>query len=217
MNKTSAILESLGFGCGHTELVTGYAILMRQVLLILAFFSATQLMGQKQTENRLWTNPPFITVVLKDTTPDKKVVVVEIGQKATIYLKELTVHQNILKKINDFNRIRLSKIVNFLDSASLVSDTILVDKYFNDFDNVVSEELRNGNARVFYKRSKSFVPAISHRLERYGMHAYRFFYLPGKRPFFAAMELTGILDDNRYLDDNEMKRLDLKLSGLRTE
>ena len=62
-----------------------------------------------------------------------------------------------------------------------------------DFDYIVSDQLQKGKAKVFYKRENAFVTNISHRLEKYGMYAHRFFYLPDNRPFFSTMEYSGIL------------------------
>ena len=61
---------------------------------------------------------------------------------------------------------------------------------------MISHQLVDGNAKVYYKKQKLFVDTITHRLERYGGNADRFFYLPDKRPFFAVQEFFGILDNN---------------------
>jgi hypothetical protein len=113
-------------------------------------------------------------------------------------------------------------IIDFLDSASLKSDTIFIDDYYKlrDFDYLVSGQLIKGNANVFYKKQKSYVDRIWYRLEKYGEHGDRFFYLTDKRPFFAVMELSGIIDDNdvfgrghfqAYLKEGE------KLASIRQE
>jgi len=99
---------------------------------------------------------------------------------------------------NDFVRQDYQKIIHFFDSASLKSDTIFIDIYYklHHFEYLVSRQLIDGSAKVYYKKQKNFVDTIFHRLERYGGNADRFFYLPDKRPFFAVQEFSGILDNN---------------------
>lgn len=65
--------------------------------------------------------------------------------------------QPIRKKVaeylsNDFTKEKFSKIVNFLDSGALISDTIRInafDRNLTDFDYLVSGQLKQGNAIVF--------------------------------------------------------------------
>jgi hypothetical protein len=63
---------------------------------------------------------------------------------------------------------------------------------------LVSRQLQNGNARVFYNSQNAFIRSLSHRRERFGGHGDRFFYLPDKRPFFAVTEVSGIIDDEAF-------------------
>jgi len=166
------------------------------------------------------TDTTFIPVSLQDTSKEKTIVVVDIGQKATIYLKAKLLRQSAVEVLNDFNKEELSKIIQLLDSESLKNDTFFVDPYLSYFDYLVSEQLQKGNAKVFYKKIKSFVPTISHRKERYGTYAHRFFYLPDKRPFFSTMETSGILDEKTPFglsDPKELEEVGRKLAGLREE
>lgn len=50
--------------------------------------------------------------------------------------------------------------------------------------------------KFIIKNQKAFIDTITHRLERYGGDAIRFFYLPDRRPFFAAKEFSGIPDND---------------------
>ena len=182
--------------------------------------SQTKNTAQQKSDKYDWTDTTFILVNLKDISKDKKIVAVDIGQKATIYLTAKLLRQSSVEIINDFNKKELSKIIHILDSASLKSDTIYINPYLMYFDHLVSEQLQNGNAKVFYKKTKSFVPTISNRLEKYGMYAWRFFYLPDKRPFFSAMEISGILDEEnpfKLSDPKELEKVGEKLAGLRKE
>jgi hypothetical protein len=95
-----------------------------------------------------------------------------------------------------------------------------MDRYLDHLDYLVSVELKNGNTRVFYKKQKTFVSTISHRLERYGKYAHRFFYFPDKRPFFSTMELSGILDEKdpfALSDPKELEKVGTKLVELNKE
>ena len=143
---------------------------------------------------------------------------VDIGQKATIYLEAKQLRKSAVEISNDYNKNEISTIIDLLDSASMTSDTIIIDRFLTDFDYLVSLQLQKGNARVFYKKLKSFVPTISHRQEKYDMYAYRFFYFPDKRPFFSTMELSGIIEDNKfYSEKNDLVKLGEKLAGLQKE
>lgn len=192
--------------------------IVRKSLILLVLFASTQLTAQRKKNRSEWDDKKFISVNLKDTSKDQKIVVVEIGQKATIFLHMHLLRHYALEIKNDYNHKYLSKVINFLDSGALVSDTICVDQFLGYLDYLVSQQLQDGNAMVFYKKLKSFVPTISHRLEKYGMYAHRFFYLPDQRPFYSTMELSGIIENNKYTSDpNELLDLGEKLAGLRKE
>ena len=166
-----------------------------------------------------WTDTTFIPVKLTPTIQDKKIVAVDIGQKATIYISKKLFRQNAVKSTSDYNKKDISKIIHCID-APTKSDTIFIDPYLAHLDYLVSEELQNGNARVFYKKQKTFVTTISHRLEKYGKYAHRFFYLPDKRPFYSTMEMSGILDEKNPFelsDPKELEQVATKLAGLNKE
>ena len=191
---------------------------MKHILLFLTVFGSTNLFAQHKESSSSWKDKKYISVTLTDTSRDKKIVIVEIGRKATIYLKLNLLRQNAIEIKNDFNNEELTKIINILDSSSNVSDTAHIDNYLSHFDYLVSQQLQDGNALVYYKKIKSFVPTISHRLEKYGMYAHRFFYLPDKRPFYSTMEYSGIIEDDKYFSNrNELIKVGEKLAGLRNE
>jgi hypothetical protein len=174
--------------------------------------------AQKKTEKPSWADTTYTFVNLQDTLGNKKIVVVDIGQKATIYLDAKSLRKNAIQNSSDYNKKELAKIINLLNKSSLKRDTIIIDQYMKGFDYLVSEQLQNGNAKVFYKKLNSFVPIISHRLEKYGMYAHRFFYLPDQRLFFSVMELSGIIEDNKYLSDpKELVKLGEKLASVGKE
>ena len=192
--------------------------ILRHILFLLAVFSLTNLFAQHKKSSSDWKDKKFIPVTLSDTSKDKKIVIVEIDKKATIYLKLNLLRQNAIEIKNDLNSKELTKIINILDSSSKVSDTVYMDNYLSHFDYLVSQQLQDGNALVYYKKIKSFVPTISHRLEKYGMYAHRFFYLPDQRPFYSTMEYSGIIENDKYFSDrNELIKVGEKLAGLRKE
>jgi hypothetical protein len=176
---------------------------MRYILTIISILLlTTTLFGQKPKKsgsNSSWRDTTYILVKLDDTIKDRKIVAVDIGKKATIFvhLRPMLIEarENLS---NDFVKEDYNKIIHYFDSASSRSDTIFMGEYYNlqHFEYLVSHQLSDGNAKVFYKKQKTFVDTISHRLERYGGNADRFFYLPDKRPFFAVQEFSGILDNN---------------------
>jgi len=176
---------------------------MRPILTTISLlFLTTTLFGQKpkKTTNKSpWSDTTFIFVKLNDTIIDKKVAALEIGKKAIIYVKVKPMMAEARENLsNDFVRDNYQKIIDYFNSASPTGDTILVSEYLNlpRLEYLVAHLLIAGNAKVFYKNQKAFVDTISHRLERYGGNADRFFYLPDKRPFFAVKEYSGILDDD---------------------
>ena len=62
-----------------------------------------------------WTDTTFILVNLTPTIQDKKIIVVEIGQKATIYISKKLLRQNAIKSTSDYNKTYISKIIQFIE------------------------------------------------------------------------------------------------------
>ena len=201
---------------------------MKRILpFILLLFTVINLLGQDTSKSRKqspWEDTSYIPVKLKDTLTDSKVVIVEIGKKAIIYIKLAPILAKAKQNLtNDFVRENYKIIIHFLDSAAASkSDTIIITEYLTlrHFEYLVSSQLVEGNARVYYKRQQSFVDTISHRLERFGGRADRFFYLPDRRPFFAVTEFTGILDEDNDLGSGHLQayvKEGKKLASLRKE
>jgi len=175
---------------------------MRHTLIFIPLLFVTTNLFSQKTKKRgsssSWRDTTFIPVVLNDTINDNKVVAVDIGKKATIYLNLkpmlLEAKENLS---NDYVKEYYETIIRYLDSSASKSDTIFIDNYhkLGHFEYLVSHQLTDGNAKVYYKKQKTFIYTITHRLERYGGDAVRFFYLPDRRPFFAATEFTGMLDN----------------------
>jgi hypothetical protein len=186
------------------------------VIFILIFISGAQLFSQtsKNTASKApWEDTTLIVVKLKDTTLSPKVVSIDIGKKATIFLGL----SNVLREVEKAETGNIETIKKYLDSARQVSDTIFIGDLLY-FDYIVSNLLQNGDAKVFYKKENVFIETISHRLEKYGMYAHRFFYLPDNRPFFSTMEYSGILERGKWVSDrNELGKLFDKLSSERDE
>ena len=201
---------------------------MKKALHIFNFILLTNLLfgqtsNQQQNPNATrdkydWTDTTFILVNLTSTIQDKKIVSVDIGQKATIYISKKLLRQNAVKSTGNYNKKNTTKIIHFIDSASTKNDTIIMDQYLAYLDVLISDELQAGNAKVYYKKQKTFVPTITHRLEKYGMYAHRFFYLPDNRPFFSTMEMSGILEKGKmFSDPKELEEVATKLAGLNKE
>jgi hypothetical protein len=174
---------------------------MRNFLIVIAIFVlSSSAFGQKTKRRRNaspWADTTLIIVKLHDKINDNKIVAVEVGRKATIYVKLKPMRDEVKKDLSDdpINQDH-KKIIRYFDSASLKGDTISVGEYLYlpGLAYLLSHQLIEGNAKIYYKKQQSFVDTIFHRLERYGGNADRFFYLPDKRPFFAVRELSGILD-----------------------
>jgi hypothetical protein len=203
-------------GRNEREVMGAHKYTIRWSFIIFFFFLSSRILAQGTNNKKDWHDTTFVFVNLQETITDRKIVVIEIGQKAIIYLKEKLLRKYAVQNSNDFNEY--SKIIHLLDSVSGSNDTITIDQYLPHFDYLVAEQLENGNAKVFYKKIKSFVPQISHRLEKYGMYAHRFFYLPDKRPFFSTIEFSGIIEDDKIFSDKmELEELAEKLASIRME
>ena len=187
---------------------------IRNLLIFLfALLLFTELFGQKKPDKPAWADTTYLRVSLPDTIRDKKIILVEVGQKAIIYLS----YKNIMKELVESGNKKFDSLKNYLDSISISRDTIIID-HLSDFDYLVSTELQAGNAVVYYKKLKVCAPVITHRLEKYGLYAFRFFYLPDSRPFFSTLEYSGIIVNGKYFSDRkELGELFNKLSSERKE
>ncbi len=152
-----------------------------------------------------WDDTAFIAVALnKSALQTKKIVVYNIGQKATVFVRtDSLISEAKAWRANCIpaERKDFDKIISFLTQKSAKKDTIVVNDAKLEFDNLIPSQILSGNARVFYRKYKIFVDTIYHRLEKYGMYAHRFFYLPDMRPFFSFMEYSGILEKGRLFSD----------------
>ena len=170
-----------------------------------------------------WNDTTLINVKLIDTITDSKVAIINIGEKAIIYIKVKPIIDQAKKYLtDDFIKKDYQIIIDYFDSASLKSDSIFIDEYFKllYLHYIIDRELIDGNAKVYDKKNKIFVESISHRLERFGEHADRFFYLPDKRSFFFAMEYIGILDKQSMFPNshyNDYIKEAEKLQSIRKE
>ncbi len=197
-------------------------IKMKEIVYICSFIILANLLCAQTTNEKPdkydWTDTTLIPVILQSQIIDKKIVAIDIGKKAVIYVGENGFRQKVVKNMNGYAKKDMEKIIQLIDSASAKSDTIFINPYLSHLGYLISAELKNGNARVFYKKQKAFVPVITHRLEKYGMYAHRFFYLPDRRPFFSVMEVSGIIEGNKYFSDpKELGQVYDKLADLGKE
>lgn len=192
-------------------------MLMRHItIIILTIGFYSQLLGQtgkKAVGTAPWDDTTLIIVTLNRIASQSKVVCIDLGRKATIFLSL----SDILKEVRKPETDNIKAIKKYLDSAKQMGDTIFINDVM-DFGYIVSKQLQKGKAKVFYKKENVFVENISHRLEKYGMYAHRFFYLPDNRPFFSTMEYSGILEKGKYFSESsELEKLYEKLSSERKE
>ena len=182
---------------------------MRQFLIFISFLLlSAQLFAQKTKKKQgesLQEDTAYILVPLNGRH-FSKTLMIQVGGKAKIYLAGDTIINEATKYLsNVLVKNEYSRIITFLDSSFSHSDTVSLQFYSLDFfqlsnlEYLVSQQLQNGYAKVFYNRQNRFVDTISHRSERYGGHGDRFFYLPDKRAFFGIIEITGIIDNEAFL------------------
>ena len=173
------------------------------IITISIVFLTLSVNGQKakskQAKSPLADTAYFI-VPLHDIVT-KKTVIVNVGEKAKIYISGDSVLHHAQPGLNQgYANDKFNRLISFFDSAFQRNDTVSIAFYtLSHLEYITSDQLRNGHAKVYYYRHNKFVDTISHRLERFGGNADRFFYLPDGRPFFAVLEMFGILDRNRDL------------------
>lgn len=136
---------------------------MRDIPIIISLLLVTTNLFSQKTKNlgssSSWRNTTFIPIILKDTVKESKIVVVDIGNKAAIFLNLqpmlLEARENFS---NNFVIEYYKTIIHYFDSAAQKSDTIFISNYYNlrHFEYLVSNQLTDGNAKVYYKKSKSF-------------------------------------------------------------
>src|SRR5262245_1335072 len=101
------------------------------IAIIWLLFIATTLIAQKKKAAKAppWSDTAFISVKLNNAIQDRKIVAVDVGKKATIFVR-LTPLLSEAKKMlsNDFVSDNYHTIINYLDSASLRTDTIFVEE-----------------------------------------------------------------------------------------
>jgi hypothetical protein len=164
----------------------------RTLLFLAALLASGISLPAQSQSNSSPFDTGFKTVRLRDTLPTNKIACLDMGEKAAIFL--MTDSLITAGRRLDANGF-FTSIIQFLDSATLRSDTvrITIDRSNWRIENLIAAELEKGIARVYYKKRHTFVDYISHRLELYGEHGDRFFYLPDQRPFFFIMEYSGII------------------------
>jgi hypothetical protein len=165
------------------------------LLLLIMISSSLYSQSNKGKDGAPWSDTSFKPVVLKNKAYSKKIIVMEMSDKATIYLELNRVRQELNKKANDFVTSRNQQISSFLDSATAKSDTVILYGYYDPpVLYLLSHLLQAGHAAVYDLCTKTFVKTIYHRLERVVRYAYRNFYLPDKQRFYSVQEYSGILD-----------------------
>ena len=206
----------------HQAYYRGAINIMRQLqltILLLLFTIALFSQAGRKLNKSIKKDTAFISVALRDTHFDKTLII-EVGEKAKIYVSGDSIMKEAAGYLsNDFVRDEYSSIIEFLDSSYKKSDTVSIAFYkLTNLKYLVSKQLQNGYAKVFYNRQNIFVDTIFHRSERFGGHGDRFFYLPDKRPFYGVIEITGIINDKAFLSGqyyNDYIREGDKLGSLR--
>jgi len=184
---------------------------MKSLFAIILLLVATDLFSQAAGDD--WRDTTYIPSDLVRTLPGRKVVRIQIGDKATLFLSGEVLRDSAAASLS-FESPK-SKIIALYDSKAGMGDTIDMNQYMDGLDYLIAGQLREGTASLYYKQPKQWVTAISYRLEKYGMYAYQFFYLPDRRPFFAIMRYSGIIENDKFFSDpTELGALYDKLASL---
>lgn len=174
---------------------------MKQIWILLALSAIiNHLYGQVADSSDTWNDTTYKTIALSQSIKDKKVIRYDYGESSVFYLsysdfKSLCAEWAAEK--TNWNAKEYRKLLKQLEHKAKSNDTLRFNIYNTDdvFTYLVSDLLKKGNASVFNKRENEFADTIYHRLERYGLMAFRFYYFQDKRAFFNAMEYSGILNE----------------------
>lgn len=182
----------------HIQTVVGNAK-MKGLTIILTLLTF-QTFGQDALDlpDTNWTDTTYKPIVLQSITTDKGVIEYDYGKNAIIYLSYPDFTELCSKRTKQNWRGKEYKtLLDRLDSIASTTDTIKLYDYNTELDYLTSDLIKKGQGQVYDKINKHFVDTITHRLEKYGAQAHRFYYLPDKRAFFAVMELSGILEHDK--------------------
>jgi len=147
-------------------------------------------------------NDTLAIVKLFTKFSDQTVLAFETGRDAIIYVDENSIRKQAAKDtVNEWDYLKQAgkNVIAMLDSSAKHGDTIFIEGYDSHFERLLSNQVVKGDAMVYDKQAKHFVPVIFHRLERTLSIADRVFYFTGKRCFFRVQELIGVLP-NEFME-----------------
>lgn len=168
----------------------------RLLYIFVLLLCTLQLSAQQSADS--WKDSSWYSVKLPGSISGKNIFEYNRLRYAVLYLSYDDLKTACLEQIKagkkEFDDLQL-----LFDSAVNNKDTVRIQETSYELDWLVSEFLRKGETRVFGTGLKKFIDSVSYRFEKYGPDAWRFYYLPDKRPFFGVMEFSGIIEDNSDL------------------
>jgi len=146
-----------------------------------------------QNPNINWKDSTYYFIKLEGIKTGEKILQYNNLRPAIIYLnfnevRNSCVERSKTQKVNE----EYKELLEILDTTDAGKDTVKTNLYKHELDNLVSELLMIGHAKIYSISQKSNVDSISFRMEKYSSEAWRFYYLPDTKPFFGFLEFDGI-------------------------
>ena len=140
-----------------------------------------------------WKDTSYYFIKLQGINSVGKILQYNSLRPAIIYLdlnevKNSCTERSKTQKVNE----EYKELLEILDTTDAGKDTVKTNINKYELDNLVSELLMKGHARIYSFSQKKDIDSISYRMEKYSSEAWRFYYLPDKRPFFGVLEFDGI-------------------------
>jgi hypothetical protein len=183
--------------------------------LLISLFPNLNISAQNLTIN--WKDSTYYFIKLNGINSGGKILQYNNLRQAIIYLdfnevRNTCIEKSKTQKINE----EYKELSDILDTTDAGKDTVKTNLYKHELDKLVSELLMKGHALVYSFSQKMNIDSFSYRMEKYSNEAWRIYYLPDKKPFFAAFEFDGIeenLDPMKKLGQHaiEYNELGIKL------
>lgn len=187
--------------------------------MVLVFVAASNTQAQNVDLN--WKDSTYKIIPLQNKLTGKRIIEYNGLRPAIIFLAYDDVRNTCLERLkNEPGKEEYKDLLNFFDSMTTGKDTIKLSENNNELNKMVSDLLMKGQAKVFGINRQKFMDSISYRDEKYGTELWRFYYLPYKRPFFAIMESSAVVEENNNLmktlgkNPGEYKQLSDKLKKI---
>ena len=166
--------------------------------MVLVFVAARTTQAQNVDLN--WKDSTYKIIPLQNKLTGKRIIEYNGLRPAIIFLAYDDVRNTCLERLkNEPGKEEYKELLNYFDSTTTGKDTLKLSENNNELNNLVSDLLMKGQAKVFGINRQKFMDSISYRVEKYGTELWRFYYLPYKSPFFAIMESSAIVEENNNL------------------